>query len=321
MLKFTVGAYAASPSAQGWDPEKESIYLQGIRSLPNAEAIRGLELPFFGTLHRHDPDRFLRMLDPKWDFVLTLIPGVMERLQSNPKEGLASSDLESRQSAIEFVGLARNAVETLCQWAGRACVQGVEIHSAPQLGKPGVESTWQDLSTSLQEVASWNWCGAGLLVEHCDRYKKSQPPAKGFLPLEEEISAIRSLKAASTPVSVLINWGRSAIEDRSALSPELHLAKCLQNDLLGGLIFSGVAEGDPLYPDWADSHAPFNRTLLTEAKTHECLKLLEVAPPILGLKMQALPKDLTPLERAQFIGDNLSALQRAAAGAFVRRKA
>lgn len=98
--KFFVGAYAASPSLHNpWDPKTESDFMAGLREMG---AIAGLELGFYGDLHRHDTDWFLTELKPTWNFVLTCIPGTMENLKVDPAQGLASESVTGRQGALAF---------------------------------------------------------------------------------------------------------------------------------------------------------------------------------------------------------------------------
>jgi len=79
--------------------------------------------------------------------------------------------------------------------------------------------------------------------------------AKGFLPLGDEIAAIRS---SGAPVGVALNWGRSAIELRSSARVHEHLREARDAGLLRALMFSGVAGRPSAYGDaWADAHLPF----------------------------------------------------------------
>jgi len=115
------------------------------------------------------------------------------------------------------------------------------------------------------------------------------------LSLDDEIAAIEQSDAGR--VQVLVNWGRSAIEARDAEAPQRHLEQAARAGVLGGLIFSGVTVGDPLYGDWADSHAPFGGTdalpssLMTPERVMAALRIAASAP-IQGFKIQALPKTL-----------------------------
>jgi Domain of unknown function (DUF4862) len=304
-----VGAYAASPCHTEWMPAVEERYLT---SLAQDSRIRGLELPYFEAVHRWDERWLFDHLPRHWDIVLTLIPGTMARLKNDPVFGLASADGGGRQRALEHLRAVRDAVDRLNSALGRDAVRAVEVHSAPALGQ-GVLSSVQGFRNSLAEAASWDWRGARLLVEHCDAFLPGQDPAKGFMTLEQEIMAIDCLPAAlRARLGVLINWGRSAIEGRSVEVPLRHLEQAKQSGLLGGLIFSGVTEGDALYGNWADSHAPFGApSLLTDKEVRLCLEALGSAEDaVLGFKIQALPKTLSVEERLELVRSWLSFLEQ-----------
>jgi hypothetical protein len=292
MPKFFVGAYAASPCHSSWDPAAEKKYLE---ALAEESAIAGLELPFFGQLHRWDSEWFSKNLPKHWDHVLTCIPGTMDQLGTDPHFGLASENEEGRKRALGFARAALENVQMLQDTCGRQSVRGVEIHSAPTLGKPGVASSANHFRESLEEILSWDWQGAKILVEHCDRWKKGYEPAKGFLGLEEEIESLRGLNH----VGILVNWGRSAIEGRSVDAPAKHITLAARKGALGGLIFSGATINDALYGNWADSHAPFGPpSLLTRDQVERCLQACgSLDAVLLGFKMQALPKALGVEER------------------------
>ena len=120
------------------------------------------------------------------------------------------------------------------------------------------------------------------------------------------------LSQGTTPISISINWGRSALETRSVEGPLEHARRALQADLLGGLFFSGVTPAHPGYGAWRDSHAPFStscpESLLTPAAAQA---LLAEAPdcPIIGIKLQTKPATMTVPQRLAVIHDGLSALR------------
>lgn len=300
-----VGAYAASPCHSAWDPAAEGEYLQALSEL---KGIAGLELPFHAQIHRWDEAWLLRHLPKHWDHIVTCIPGVMETLGKLSTFGLASVDKSGRKAAIDFTKSVLQSVQSLNRAVGRNAVKSVEIHSAPTLGVAGVASSGAVFRESLEEILAWDWQGAKLLVEHCDRYVKGQEAAKGFLPLEEEIEAIKSLGNPKLGVSlenpkpgILINWGRSAIEGRSPDTAAEHIEKSAQSGALGGIIFSGATENDPLYGHWKDTHAPFgSEYLMTRAEVIRSLRASGKAKDLLlGFKIQALPKTLTVKERVE----------------------
>jgi hypothetical protein len=302
MARYVVGAYAASPCTDGWNPELESRF---FAALDEAGFVSGLELPFAGKIHAHDPEWLIRNIRRDWSIVLTAIPGTMGKLGADPEFGLASSSDAGRGRALDFAASSREAVVRLNEGLGRRAVIAVEIHSAPRPSS-GVEPTAEAFRRSLDELRGWDWQGAVLSIEHCDRFVPGQTPEKGFLALASEIVALRA-SAGVTPVGVAINWGRSAIEARSAEVPLLHIQQAREQGVLNGLIFSGAASADPLYGDWADRHVPFGserdaHRLLTPARARACLAAVKGLPlAFLGFKIQTLPKELGVPERVDVL--------------------
>lgn len=314
-LRYIVGAYAASPCTDGWKPELESEFFSALHA---AGFVAGLELPFTGVVHAHDPEWLFRALPADWSVVLTLIPGTMERLARDPEFGLASSVEDGRRRAMAFASSARDAVFLLNDRLGRRAVTAVEIHSAPRPAV-GVEPSAVAFHRSIDELRRWDWQGAVLSVEHCDAFVPGQPPAKGFLSLSAEITAIRA-SGGPTPIGVAINWGRSAIEARDPEMPALHLEQARAAGVLNGLIFSGATVGDSLYGDWADKHAPFAvserdpHRLLTARRTRACLAVVKDAPlAFLGFKIQTLPKELAVADRVAELRRSAQILDKEAA--------
>jgi hypothetical protein len=314
MARYIVGAYAASPCTDGWNADLESRFFS---ALEQAGFVGGLELPFTGAVHPHDPDWLLRNVRRDWSIVLTTIPGTMGQLAKDPEFGLASSSDPGRAQAVGFLSSAREAVQRLNEALGRPAVLAVEIHSAPRPAA-GVEPQSDALRRSLDEVRDWDWGGAVLSVEHCDAHIAGQPPEKGFLDLDAEIAAIRA-SAGDTAVGVAVNWGRSAIEARDPQAPRRHLQRARDQGVLNGLIFSGAAMGDALYGDWADRHAPFaageddRHRLLTAARARECLGAVEgMTLRFLGFKIQPLPKELSIPERVGVLRRAAEILDQAA---------
>lgn len=180
---YFLGAYATAPSLNGWDEAAEAEYYDGLKRLPE---VRGLEVPFSDVLHVHDEAWLLDHLAPAWDIVLTLIPGTMARVARNPQHGLASASEAGRAEAVLFCRSALETVKRLNARAARARVVAVELHSAPRRTSANDQNSSRDaFAQSLAEVASWNWEGARLCVEHCDAWRADHAPFKGFLELEE----------------------------------------------------------------------------------------------------------------------------------------
>ena len=105
---FFIGAYATSPTLFKWDKNKEKEYLSSIKNNLN---IRGLELPFLGKLHMEDEEFFLSLLEPKWEYVLTCLPGTMKALETNSHFGIASDNEQGGLEAIEFYKNANQVVK------------------------------------------------------------------------------------------------------------------------------------------------------------------------------------------------------------------
>ena len=246
-----VGAYAGSPTAHRWDPAVESSYLAGLAEVAG---IRGLELPWLGSLHPHDEPWLLATLPPRWRVVLTSVGYTVAAVARDPRHGLASDDAGGRRAAVANVTQMLAGVRRLNDSAGSSVVTAVELQAGPG-PHPSSSASAAALATSLAEIGAWNWEGAAVLLEHCDARVPGQAHAKGFLPLGDEIAAIRS---SGVPVGIALNWGRSAIELRSASRVLEQVREARDADLLGAVMFSGVADRPSVYGDaWADAHLPF----------------------------------------------------------------
>ena len=309
MKQYIVGAYAASPSLNSWNPDLETRFMAALREMPS---IRGLEVPFYGTLHRHDEVHFLKNLRPEWDHVLTLIPGTMDQLKIDPEFGLASNSARGRKAALDFAETARRELTRFNRRMGRRSFLAVEVHSAPTQF-PGTDRSSADaFAKSLSEIASWDWDGAMILVEHCDAFVAGQTPAKGFLPLSAEVEIVRGLASMPAPIGLLINWGRSAIEGRSTDRALEHVEFAKKSGVLKGLIFSGCADQHPHHGGWQDSHAPFG-SLLTPARAAECMAAAGPSSLIaLGFKMQPLPFETSLQDRINLIKETLEIIDECA---------
>ncbi|MCC6854994.1 MAG: DUF4862 family protein [Microbacteriaceae bacterium] len=241
-----VGAYAASPTLQHWDAFTEGRFIDGIADL---EGVRGLEVPWFGSLHRHDPEWFLANFPSDFDAVITAIPEVMRRIAVDPEYGLASPDRQGRTAALADVERLRRDVHRLVERSGRPSVIAVELHSAPRGGRASSEA----FAESLQEIAAWDWAGAAPMVEHCDAWIPMQRPEKGFLSIDDEAAI-----AGRYGLGLVVNWGRSAIEGRDPATVLDHLLRAKAAGVLRGLVFSGACPVPGAFGEaWEDSHPPF----------------------------------------------------------------
>ena len=317
-MSYFVGAYATSPNTTAWDPELEARYYARLRVLPN---IKGLEHPFLGTLHPHDDAWFVRHIDPNWRFVLTCIPGVVAATAKNPKVGLASDDASGREEALGFVRQARDAIAALNDACGRPVVDAIEIHTAPN--KTEAASSAGALSASLAKLVQWDWQGARVVIEHCDAHVVGQVPAKGFLSLADEIAAIEATNARyGSRLGIVVNWGRSALEARSAQGALQHIELAKQHGVLAGLMFSGASGQDTPYGAWRDSHMPpapstvggigAEGSLLTVAAIHACMVASDHRNlTVLGVKIGIRPLDASLDARMAYISRALDHLDAA----------
>lgn len=320
MMKYYVGAYAASPNQSLWNPELETAYYDALKQLSN---LRGLEHPFLGQLHAQDDDWFLANIKPDWDFVFTCIPGIMNALSQNPQFGLASDDESGRQAALSFMQQACIAVAKLNDHLGRRAVQALMLQSAPARNK--ASSSAGAFQASLETMLQWDWQGARLVVEHCDAYVPLHAPSKGFLALQDEIDVLKQLNAnaaVKTPMGMVINWGRSVFETRRVDGAAEHIAKAQQAGVLAGVMFSGVSDKDSEYGAWRDSHQPAQSSALvkfgeagswmSEQAIQHCLAICDNAKDlhILGAKIGIRPHSATIDSRLGYISDTLAILDR-----------
>lgn len=295
---LVTAAYSISPTSQGWDAEVESKYYQLLK---NIDGLQGLEHPFFGELHQYDDDWFLHNIDPNWKIIFTGMPGVMNNLSKDPNFGIASDDQEGRQKSLDFYGDACKAIKKLNTYFNKEMVPCIQIHSSP--ARKNASSSMSSLLLSLQEMQSWDWSGASLVIEHCDAYFSEGESVKGFLTLEEEIEAVTQTNAKmKSNLSFCVNWGRSAIEAQSVEGPLAHIAKLSELDLLTGLMFSGAAAQDPTYGDWKDSHMPprldnkvgnynLDNSLLTDKEIENCINACRLNKlTFIGAKIALLPR-------------------------------
>jgi hypothetical protein len=318
-LSFFLGAYATSPSVDGWDPVAEAAYWQGLKGLPG---LRGLEYPFTGRLHPHDEAWALAHLDPGWELVLTLLPGTMDRLAADPGFGLASTDEAGRRAALDFTAAARAVVARLVAAGHR--VVAVELHSAPRRGVAGITATSAALAQSLAEIAGWDWSGAKLALEHCDAWTADHPPIKGFLGFDEELAAVVEARAVSgAEIGLAVNWGRSVLEARDPAQALRHIQQAAAAGLLAGVMFSGCSGEDGPWGVWQDSHMPHAPTpgldhaakgsLMTQAAITAALQAAGGGLAFVGGKLTLRPND-GPLDlRLGLNRDLLSLLVQASA--------
>lgn len=279
---ITVGAY---PVYVG-DP---ALVAPVVTGLADSTDVGGLELPWqaAGLIPEGAPDH--------WRHTVTCIPATMTRLGADPVYGLASADAEGRRRAVAELAEVRDGVARL---GGR--IRAVEVHSAPRRS-----GTAEALAASLAELAAWHWCGATLVVEHCDAWRDDDTAQKGFLPFADELDVVAAVDG-QTPVRIGINWARSVIESHDPAAPERQLEAAVARGLLGALMFSSVSDRPTAFgPAWLDAHlAPADTTgaepgtLLTEARLRRCVQALSPAfDGVLGVKVGLKPDTLAAADR------------------------
>lgn len=319
-MKYYLGAYAASPNHSGWDPALETAFYTRLKTLTN---IKGLEHPFLGSLHQHDDKWFLANIDPKWDYVMTCIPGIMNALGQNPQFGIASDDAAGRAAALSFMQQACVAIAKLNAHLGRKAVTAIQIQTAPARHK--AQSSKSALLDSLSIMAGWDWQGARLVIEHCDAYLPAQQPSKGFLALNDELEVLTMLNAnlpQQQHVGMVINWGRSVFETRCTDGAIAHIQAAQAASVLSGLMFSGVSDKDSDYGAWRDSHQPPQQSevvqygepgsWMTERAMHQCLATCDDAASllVLGAKIGIRPLSAGIEQRIGYICDTLAIMDR-----------
>ena len=287
-LPFVIGAYASHPA-----PELEADY---YRLLADQPWVSGVEMPYPGQLATQG-EVLASHLAPRWDFnTITAIPGTMQNVWKNENFGLASPDEAGRAAALDFTRALRDDLAALCDRAGRALVARVQLHSAPT--RLAQEDAFK---RSLAELATWDWCGAHLVIEHCDKYVPEQNPEKGFLSLESEIDIV-----SEAGIGIHLNWGRSAVEGRSADTAYEHVLEAGKRGVLDGIIFSGAGPEETQYGySWIDGHLPAQAdeptSLMNEAEIARCAKAaIEGGANYLGAKV-CVPKDASLEKRLEML--------------------
>ncbi|MDP9800762.1 hypothetical protein J2S49_000838 [Arcanobacterium wilhelmae] len=245
-IPFLVGAYAALPSNRS---EQEEFYAK----IGDAPWVNGLEIPLRDSI-TDDLPWFAARISPSFTTnVLTPIPGTMGNLGTNPQFGIASPDDDGRDVAIRFLTDGINKVKEVNDAVGRQVFTYIALHTAPT-----EHASKEALIRSLIALEELDTDGAKFVIEHQDAFIPGQAPQKGFLSLEEEITAID--EAGTTHTFISLNWGRSAIEGRGPDLPLQHIQQAGASGKLAGVIFSGAHDVDGDYgPAWTDSHVALKR--------------------------------------------------------------
>lgn len=309
-----VGAYATSPAHAVWNPQAEYEFFSALAAI---DSVGALEVPFTGSIHPHDDAWMHANFPATLNAIVTDIPFVMGRIAGDETFGLASGDADGRAAALAAAGAMRESVIALNEAQGRQVVSVVELHAAPR--PPHV--TPVALAASLSEIASWDWQGAQLVIEHQDAFRFDREPQKGFLTLGDEIEAIN---ASGAPVGISLNWGRSVIEGRDIATAAEHAALAAESGLLRGLIVSGASDvGGETSGAWVDAHHAFQQSpqnplgdaasMLTEESVRPAL-LAAGHLDWLGVKVGwPATRPGTIEQRVQMVRDALSTVERALA--------
>jgi hypothetical protein len=303
-----ISSYAASPAHRVWDPILERELLPALCALPD---VVGLEVPWLGRIHPHDDAWFLENVPSGARLSLTALPYVMQRCASDPAYGIASADPAGRSSALADLRRLAADVRTIAQHSD-AEVAIVSLHTAPSSAADSAA-----LAHSLIAIADLDWCGARLVIEHCDTAVSGRRFEKGFAPVADEIGAIAE---SAAPIGMWLNWGRSAIELRDADAVTAQIADVAVSGYLSGLTFSGAAASDGIYGTaWSDAHLPVlgadatSGSLLDDAHVRAALTAAAHVP-WLGMKVSRQPGDRTADDVVRTLARNLDVLRSARAG-------
>lgn len=307
-MKLVIAGYSAAP-------REEREYRDYYARLAEEDRIEGVELAFNGGGAEAEIALLRTIVPQRWMFVLTAIPLTMQAWQRDHRYGLASRDADGRAAALDDAAGLSAAVRAANEAAGRRAVLAVEIHSAPTASDDGAPDGGA-LAASLARIADMAWDGAAVLVEHCDAHVEGQAPAKGYLPLGDEIAALRNVGSAQFGIS--LNWGRSAIELRDADRVLDHVALARRAGRLRALTFSGAAATENRYgAAWEDKHLAFRdppeaaygepASLLTLANARRAIEQAgELLFAATKVTWPAAPQ--APLIRADAVAANFRAL-------------
>ncbi len=310
--QWYLGAYAATASISAFSESMAKAFYAELVDLP---FLAGIELPVHVLPKHDDPWRHLTLLPQDLNYILTPLPAVMQSLEGSSHFGLASLHEDGREAALSHLEKVQSLVSRLEDHCGRACVQAVQLHSAPTLSTLPSDEGADALRSSLERLRRWDWSRAELWVEHCDSFRQDHPPVKGFLNIEREILVVQEFQ-----LGLQLNWGRSVLEGRSVESVLQHIELANKAGVLRSLFFSGVAVQDPIYGSWLDNHAVMQTnsaepwqaktSLLTEEAIVKALQILPAGGVHLGVKVQPAPAHLSLTDRVDCLRQHLAHLDR-----------
>ncbi len=138
----------------------------------------------------------------------------------------------------------------------------------------------------------------------------NQRADKGFLSLHDEIDVVQAVGN----IGIVLNWGRSAIELRSAEGPLKHINLVMPHNLLKGFVFSGCTDNqNSPYGAWRDIHIPpknfinsqylRNESLLGKKEINQVLTLISNQDIYLGIKVldASLTRDIMALVKIKWV--------------------
>lgn len=318
MTGLLLSAYPAAPDEREFGVGAIDHYYSGLRTIPEPGSI---ELPVAADGSLLGGTDTLARVPPTWDIILTTIPGTRAGLDRNPEFGLASTSRLGREEAVEFMLAVQKTASRIDRVLGRRAVSGIVAVSAPPAFPDPNASSGAFLAESLIRVLDADADDRAIYLEHCDSPVSGRRPVKGYLGMSDEVDALSQVRAAGyRNIGALVNWGRSAIEQRSVNGPVDHLRLARAAGVLRGLVFSGCSDADGRYGHaWSDAHPPPApdpgypsgevTSLLTNAEIRRCLAVL---PPetLIGVKVAARP-DLDVAQRVQLQRDTLGYLRTA----------
>lgn len=286
---YFVSAYATSPSTQQWNSKLESNYFQ---LLEQKKEIIGIEHPFLMQSEKYPLDWLTENIPSHWSIIITLLPLFMNMAKTNSAFGLASINEKERSVAVKVMQQTSDYVHRLNQKFCRKIVKAIHFHSLPSNKDNNINGNKAALKKSLAEIKNIDWGETNLNLEHCDAYIPNQAPDKGFLLLKDEIEVLCEIGG----YGMVLNWARSAIEGRCALTPLTHIKMTKKAGLLKGFFFSGCGNNiQSEYGYWKDTHMPpkkiierpslNNDSLLGQEEIHQALNLLNTSIHYLGVKV------------------------------------
>lgn len=312
-----VGGYAAADPA--WSIQSLASFYASLGRLPG---IAGLELPVAQLEALAREKSVARALPDYWRYEVTSLPATMAALAKTAGFGLASASAEGREAAVATADRMRASIGRFHNLLGRTAVGSVTLVSAPGPA-PGTDPrrTRTAFAESLITLAGWDWDGAVLAVEHCDAARPGQAAAKGFLDLDNELAAMTAVPGTAVPVRLVVNWGRSAIEQHHPDMPARHATQARERGILKGVVLSGCADtGSAWGPPWADTHLPPygvvppggapHASLLTGPRMRAFLRASGPDADI-AVKVAVRPRDADHETRRGFIAASVDAVQRA----------